>query len=267
MAKMDKYNGFCSKAKKNVRIERDDMTDVKHSTSDFMASKLQILIPSFSGVCYQSNFYVESYTDALACTLLATELKPEITHAVIKRRAEFVAGRSLARHALQQLGADDSVVDIDKHRAPVWPAGFVGSISHTDTLAVCAVARCQDIERLGVDIEEYIADEMAYFVFASVVTEAERVLFDQYPLYRHALLTVIFSAKESLFKALFPVVGHYFGFEVARLKEINFSAGTLVMELTTDLMPELAVGRCFNGQFRLHDSYVFTMIMERAGAY
>lgn len=243
------------------------MTDVTHSTSGFMVSNSQILIPSFSGVCCQSNFYVEHYTDALACKLLATELKPEIARAVIKRRAEFVAGRSLARQALQQLGADDNVVDIDQQRAPVWPTGFVGSISHTDTLAVCAVARYQDIERLGVDIEEYIADEMAYFVYASVVTEVERVLFDRYPGYRHALLTVIFSAKESLFKALFPVVGHYFGFNVARLKEINFSSGTLVMELTTDLMPELTAGRCFNGRFCLHDSYVFTMIMERAGAY
>ncbi|WP_313715263.1 4'-phosphopantetheinyl transferase family protein [Atlantibacter hermannii] len=250
--------------KKIDKSETNDMFDIGDATPGFMVNYKKIIIPSFSGVCCQSNFYVEQYTEALARKLLQAELKPELTKSVRKRKAEFVAGRCLARQALQQLGADDYVVDVGQHRTPVWPKGFVGSISHTNTLAVCAVAYSKDIQRLGVDIEEYIANEIAHSVFASVVTEAERILFKRYPRFQHVLLPVIFSAKESLFKALFPSVGYYFGFEVARLKEINFSAGTLVIELTTCLTPELAAGSCFNGLFRLHNAHVFTMVMECA---
>lgn len=248
--------------KKCVEPEKGDMEDVVHLASGFMVNNKQIPIPSFPGVCCQSDFYAEYYTDALACKLLTTHLKSELAASVRKRRAEFVAGRWLARQALQHLGADDYAVDVGLQRAPVWPKGFVGSISHTNSMAVCAVARSRDIGKLGVDIEEYIADEMAQSVFASVVTQAERILFKRYSRYQHVLLTLIFSAKESLFKALFPSVGYYFGFEVARLKDINFSKGTLVMELTTCLMPELTAGSCFNGLFRLHDKHVFTMITE-----
>ena len=62
-----------------------------------------------------------------------------VSRAVEKRRAEFAAGRSLARIALTEIGhAPCAIAQAD--RAPVWPLGIVGSITHSnDYVAVCVV--------------------------------------------------------------------------------------------------------------------------------
>ncbi len=71
---------------------------------------------------------------------------------VPRRRLEYLAGRLAARAALQSLGADDPV--IGRHDgAPVWPAGYCGSISHSAGLAVAVAARSRDWRSLGIDIE------------------------------------------------------------------------------------------------------------------
>ncbi|HSO63883.1 MAG TPA: hypothetical protein VLQ78_02175, partial [Ornithinibacter sp.] len=73
------------------------------------------------------------------------------------RRSEFATGRWCARHALDQVGApQDLPLLADGRGAPRWPAGFVGSITHTPgwTGAVAAHAgRRRGIRSVGLDAE------------------------------------------------------------------------------------------------------------------
>src|SRR5215469_16812348 len=53
-----------------------------------------------------------------------------VARAVEKRRAEFATGRACAHAALDAWGAPDAPLLPGPDRAPLWPDGFVGSISH-----------------------------------------------------------------------------------------------------------------------------------------
>ena len=68
------------------------------------------------------------------------------------RRIEFAAGRDLARTALRRLGVDGHALLPAKDRSPQWPAGVVGSISHTRRLCGVAGARRGAVTSLGLDI-------------------------------------------------------------------------------------------------------------------
>lgn len=135
------------------------------------------------------------------------ELPAEIARSVHKRRAEFFYGRVCARAALRRLGFFDCEVAIGARREPIWPAGVVGSISHGSGLAAAAVARSEHCAGLGIDIESLITDEVG----ANIAAQVART--DEIELLRAATacsgakaLTLIFSAKESFFKASFADV-------------------------------------------------------------
>jgi len=76
-----------------------------------------------------------------------------IRKAVPKRMQEFIAGRLCARRALSEIGIEGFPLLKGKGRAPIWPLGIVGSISHCQGYCGVAVAQKTDIESLGLDVE------------------------------------------------------------------------------------------------------------------
>src|SRR6185312_9003062 len=56
--------------------------------------------------------------------------------------------------ALAQLGAPPEEIPRGPQGRPLWPAGFHGSISHTDCLAFAVAARSETYEGVGVDVED-----------------------------------------------------------------------------------------------------------------
>ncbi|WP_462054631.1 4'-phosphopantetheinyl transferase family protein, partial [Vibrio cholerae] len=136
--------------------------------------------------------------------------------AVVKRQAEFVAGRKLAQQALKQIGQGyDRPIAIGTHREPIWPAGITGSIAHCDGWAVCTVLKAEHLS-LGIDIEHRLAHHTASEVQAMIGTAQEWALLAQ-KFDLASAVTLLFSAKESLFKALFPQVQIYLDFSDAQL--------------------------------------------------
>lgn len=75
-------------------------------------------------------------------------------NAVQKRRREFAAGRAAARQAMRHLGAGPQPVLAGADRAPVWPEGLTGSISHTRSCAMAVLAPAKAVQGLGIDLEE-----------------------------------------------------------------------------------------------------------------
>lgn len=90
-----------------------------------------------------------------------------ILNAAPKRRAEFRAGRSYAREALALVGCPRSNIPKDRHGAPIWPPGYRGSISHTDSLAIAVAAPDAYFRGLGLDIETVtpVDKDLGPFIF------------------------------------------------------------------------------------------------------
>jgi 4'-phosphopantetheinyl transferase EntD len=118
-----------------------------------------------------------------------------------RRRAEFAWGRACAREALLRLGHPAGALTADASRAPQWPRGVTGSISHCSGLCVAAVAPTTDLSGLGVDVEEVGA--LSAHLAEVLLTEGERRRVGD----DGELGKLLFSAKESVFKCLSPPGG------------------------------------------------------------
>jgi len=130
----------------------------------------------------------------------------DVQHAVEKRVREFTAGRTSARAALQRLGYDDIAIPVGKRRQPVWPAGVTGSISHAGDHCLAAVCTRNHFSGLGVDIEQ--ATPLCDRLVDLVCTPEERMRMANGAGSMTALLAkFMFSAKEAVFKCLFPIYG------------------------------------------------------------
>jgi 4'-phosphopantetheinyl transferase EntD len=135
--------------------------------------------------------------------------------AVEGRRAMFALGRAAAREALGELdGAESVAIPRGSGGEPVWPDGIVGSISHTQAVAVAIVARRSDYAGLGVDIED-LARGPSPRAARLICRPGEMDWVE--PEAGTQRLALLFSAKEAVFKALYPIEGVWLGFADAEL--------------------------------------------------
>jgi 4'-phosphopantetheinyl transferase EntD len=74
--------------------------------------------------------------------------------------------------------------------------------------------------------------------------------------------TLVFSAKETLYKCLFPAVKRYFDFKEAEL--VSADAGRFSIRLLVSLTDELQSGNVFEGRFHAADEIVITTMVRRA---
>jgi len=130
--------------------------------------------------------------------------------AVPARRRQFFTGRACAHLALAGVGRDDAGIGRGSHREPLWPAGAVGSISHAGALAGAVAARSADVWALGLDIETLDppldpAVQRLVHTAAELAPAATRSLAP--PALRPYRSKIAFSAKECVYKALFPATG------------------------------------------------------------
>jgi 4'-phosphopantetheinyl transferase EntD len=141
-----------------------------------------------------------------------------VGNAVAKRRREFLSARACARRALVSLGLPPQPITSGEHGEPVWPSGVVGSITHCDGYRACALARAPAVISLGIDAEpnlslpagvlEAIACPEEEPMLAQLLRSAPAVSWDR----------LLFSAKESVYKAWFPLARRPLGFEDAILQ-------------------------------------------------
>jgi 4'-phosphopantetheinyl transferase EntD len=134
-----------------------------------------------------------------------------VAKAVPSRRREFSAGRTCARRAMAALGAHASPILQGEDRAPIWPEGLVGSITHTESWCAAAVARRQDgIRAIGLDVEP--AEPIDPALLRIICVAEERELLAARPEERGVLGRLIFSAKESAYKCQYPLSRTLLGF-------------------------------------------------------
>jgi len=181
-----------------------------------------------------------------------------IERAVPKRRREFTAGRSCARTALARFGVEDFPLVPDTDRVPVWPPGFVGSLSHCDGYCAAAVARCEDARSLGIDVERQRRVDAA--LVRRICTDAElRAAAEGPQLAGELAALAIFSARESVYKCYYPIARTLL--EHRDLEIRLGSGGRYTARLTRETLPSAAGARRFEGRIAIDAHFVYTGVM------
>lgn len=135
-----------------------------------------------------------------------------VASAVLKRQREFLCGRAAARRLLHRLGAPAEDLLVGSNRAPLWPEGVVGSISHCDTLCLVAVARSAELAGIGVDCEPDAPLDAE--LWPRIGTPAELAWLErQAAAERGRWARWIFAAKEAAYKYQHPRTGVFLGFQ------------------------------------------------------
>ncbi|MFU0820294.1 enterobactin synthetase component D [Pseudomonas lundensis] len=190
----------------------------------------------------------------------AIEMPASIQRSVAKRQAEFLAGRLCARAALLHLDGTCATPAIGEDRAPVWPAHIAGAITHSNGRAGAVVALKSEWQGLGIDLENLLSDERARRLVKEILTPGEqRRMAEGCDEDVALVVTLTFSIKESLFKALFPLVGQRFYFEHAEV--LSWSKdGHVRLRLLTDLSTEWHHGKEIEGQFAVHEGQLLSLV-------
>jgi len=186
-------------------------------------------------------------------------LPARLQNAVPRRQMDYLAGRCCALQALRAadvVGTTD--IPIGERGQPVWPAGMRGSISHCDGIAVAAVGRADQLAYVGIDIEREISVEVSREIGGQLATAEEMQLGPPQGCTPEAWLTLLFSGKESLFKALYPSVGAYFDFLDASATQLDLRAGMFTLRLQVTLSPQHTQGSTYAIRFHRQDGHVLT---------
>jgi 4'-phosphopantetheinyl transferase EntD len=204
----------------------------------------------------------ETREDRLDVELFPAELR-SLGRAVEERRQEFVTGRACARLALERLGAPGVAIPRGQRGEPLWPAGVVGSITHCLGYRACAVAWSDAVVALGIDAEpnEPLADgvlekvahgrELEHFGRGRPGAGRENQV---------DLPRLLFSAKEAVYKAWFPLTGQWLGFEDVELS-IDVARATFRAQLLVE-GPIVEGARLteFAGRWAVEDGVICTAV-------
>jgi len=125
------------------------------------------------------------------------------------RLSDFTSGRYSAHLAQTLLGLPEQPV-LQHGRLPIWGKGLSGSISHSRQWAVAGVTT--HWRSMGVDVEQ--VDRVTAKLHRTLFLPAELEALARLPTAAEA---VAFSAKEAGYKAIYPLVGEFIGFQEASI--------------------------------------------------
>lgn len=204
---------------------------------------------------------------------LFPEEHAQIARAIGKRQREYAGARRCARAAMGALGLDPVAIVKDEGGAPRWPRGIVGSMTHTEGYRAAALGFSMQVRSIGIDAEQH-GPLPSDGVLESVSLPAEREWLDavgggeaepgEAGVHWGRLL---FSAKESTYKAWHPLTGRWLGFEDAHITFSLESEGdspsgafrsTLLVPGHTHTGDELAG---FDGRWLVRGGLVVTAIV------
>jgi 4'-phosphopantetheinyl transferase EntD len=199
---------------------------------------------------------VEAFAD-LPDAVLYPEERACVARAVDARRREFMTGRHCARVALGRLGVRPTAIARGVRGAPRWPAGVVGSITHCAGYRAAAVALATDLVAIGIDAEPNEPLPAGVLEVISIPDERARLAAMAAAMSGIAWDRVLFSAKESVYKAWFPLTGAWLDFDGADVA-FDPSRGTFVARILASLAGDAP--RELAGRFVVRDGLAVTAV-------
>ena len=186
---------------------------------------------SLSGIsCYGTTLPLDSK--------LGSEFKswlPEqLTVASFQRRQEFIAGRYCVYNAAKELGLELSTLPVSIERGPVWPEGVIGSISHSKKMAIGCVGKAGQFRSIGIDTEEVFSQQTIKDIQKVIALDSEKEMISREipEKYNNLAYSILFSAKEALFKAIHPLCKTFIDFQETRMTHLNLETKTFTIEIS-----------------------------------
>jgi enterobactin synthetase component D / holo-[acyl-carrier protein] synthase len=202
---------------------------------------------------------VEAFDDQAPSPLYPEE-EELVARAVEKRRREFATARRCAREALAKLGVPGAPLLSGKNREPLWPDGIVGSITHCRGYRAAVVAHQQDLASVGIDAEPHAPLPAGVLGVIALPQEAARLAELAEADQERCWDRLLFCAKESVYKAWFPLARRWLGFHEADIV-LDPDAGSFSATL---LVPGPQLGgttvQGFTGRFVVGNGLALTAV-------
>ncbi|MBB4919003.1 4'-phosphopantetheinyl transferase family protein [Streptosporangium saharense] len=202
--------------------------------------------------------------DVLNGTLFPEE-EAVVANAVAKRRQEYTTARLCARRAMARLGLPASPVLSGLRGEPLWPSGVVGSITHCAGYRGAVLGRLSDAASIGIDAEPNT--HLTEGVLDAISLAGERVWIRDLAVRAPDVCwdRLLFSAKEAVYKAWFPLVRSWLDFDDA-LITVDHVTGTFTARLLVPgptLRGFAVIG--FTGRWMVQDGLILTAIVVGTG--
>jgi enterobactin synthetase component D len=177
-----------------------------------------------------------------------------------KRQTEFSHGRSCAHQALAKFKLESEPIPRNAEtREPCWPEAVWGSITHSGEYAAAAVGLSDDVSGIGIDLES-LSRVVDFNISRHVCVEQElEWLKTLSPAKANQGLRIIFSAKESIFKCLFPISRTYLYFKDATV-EIDEDSAEFTFTISRECSGITEAGFKHSGKFSIIDKMLLTAI-------
>lgn len=180
--------------------------------------------------------------------LMAEELV-HVSDAVDKRVTEFRAGRACARRVMAAVGVSPQAVLNGPDRAPIWPDGFQGSISHTKAWAAAVGFAAGPASPLSVGLDVETIKTMSAGVREKIATDADREFILKFPeARRDALYTMLFAAKEAYYKCQYPKTREFVGFHAMSVDPARCQVDEAAEVQSVVLVQQRVIGQFPEGQ-------------------
>lgn len=184
-----------------------------------------------------------------------------LAQAVPKRLTDFVGGRYCAAEAIEAAGlAAPCEIHVGADRGPVWPEGFIGSITHTTGFVSAVAVPVSERRGVGIDSEllpgESVADEIETQVLSA--KELDCMLDGMDRLDRARAVILGMSLKESVYKCLRPLVDDIFDFHDVVIESIDAQNLVAGIRLVKSLSREFSSGFELTGRFVVSSRYAHT---------
>lgn len=191
------------------------------------------------------------------------ECPPHIVRSICKRQAEYFHGRLCAQLALYSLGITGTQIPSGTMGEPIWPNGVCGSITHNNSYALAVALRSEYVTGIGIDVET-IADQETCAALRDIAVSVGELSYLrglEGPLSMACLLTIVFSAKESFFKAAFASVRRYLEFNAVRVGLIDTVNGVIHLVVNEALAGPFQAGHVSRVHYRfLDDQTILTFL-------
>ncbi len=203
------------------------------------------------------GFAVQIWTPLLMPEIYPEEWNLLSPHAVEKRRQEFWIGRVAAHQALANIGIKAPVLRGDNGE-PLWPKGIVGAISHSTNIGLSAVAWQKDSDGIGIDIE-FINSNITWDLADRISLPCEKKWLEEEKENCYLRFFLLFSAKETIFKAFFPQYRVFLDFKDAEISW-NKEKSCLEAKLLKKVSSVYEIGYSFQIGHSIQENYVFTYL-------
>jgi enterobactin synthetase component D len=200
--------------------------------------------------------------DETAKTAASSPMPPMWQGASPERQRKYRAGRYCAQLALEQLGLPKCILHVTESGAPAWPAGTVGSITHTPGFVSAAAAVRKRCPGIGLDVEPIGSLDKAHALAVRAATSSEVfAVMDAAKTDYATAVTVIVSAKHSLYKCLHPQIGgRAFSYLDASIDDAQLPAGRFRARLKVSISPAWPGGTMVTGQVEMAGDCIYTGI-------